>query len=252
MAFNIRFGSMTLDGIYDVKISSPYRVARHIFPRRQGSIAPRVPAKDGKTILLQGDLWKDNEAQVKQYFELLGKLLDGGRDRLYLRDDDRFINAVPEPVDQEFNAATVPTEHVSYSLGFFADDPYSYAPTQSEQPETVGAVNTYTFSVTNNGGARTPAVFQITRTSNADEQADVRLEQTTTGLFLKWAGTLPSGSSLIFDCVNRRVTALGSNGLGSFTGQIRMELEVGLNNFQYDGPGNVTISIAWLERWGLT
>lgn len=246
MGFNVRFGSMTLDGVYEVSISSPYRVARHQFPRRQGSIAPRVPAKDGKTVILRGDLWKDSEAQVKQYFELLGKLLDAGRDRLYLRDDNRYLNAVPEPVEQNISASLVPTLHVPYSLGFFADDPYWYAPTQSEQAETVGAVNTKTFSVTNNGGARTPAVFQVTRTSNSNDQANVKIEQTTTGLFLEWTGgTLPAGSSLIFDCVNRRVTALGGHALGQFSGQIRMELEVGLNNFQYTGPGNASISIAW-------
>ncbi len=252
MAFSLRFGSFVLDGIYDWHLSSPYRATRHYFPRRQGSIAPRVPAKSEKTVILQGDLWKDSHAQVKEYFKLLGKQLDAGRDRLILEDDNVFLNAVPETFEQGIQAGAVPDLHVPYTVGFVADDPYWYTPTQSEQTETVGAVNTKTFSITNTGGARTPAIFQVTRTSDANEQADIRIEQTTTGLFLKWAGTLPSGSSLIFDCVNRRVTALGSNGLGNFTGQIRMELEVGLNNFQYDGPGNATIVIAWLERWGLT
>jgi hypothetical protein len=252
MAFALKFGSLTLDGIRSWDVDNPYRATRHHFPRRQGTIAPRVPAKDAKTIICEGDLWKDNRAQVKEYFRLLGKIGDAGRERLVLEDDNNFMNAVLEGVDQNLDAAAVPDVHVPYTLRFVADDPFVYSADQQEQTETVGAVNTYTFSITNNGGARTPAVFQITRTDPANEQADVRLEQTTTGLYLQWAGTLPNGSSVIFDCVNRRVTALGSKGLSTFTGQIRLELEVGLNNFAYSGPGNVTIVAAWLERWGLT
>jgi small nuclear ribonucleoprotein (snRNP)-like protein len=252
MAFALKFGSITLDGIRTWSVSNPYRVTRHYFPRRQGSIAPRVPAKDAKTIICEGDLWKDNRAQVKEYFRLLGKAGDAGRERLVLEDDDAFMNAVLEGVEQRLEAGTAPDVHMPYTLRFVADDPFIYSASQQEQTETVGAANTLTFSITNSGGARTPAVFQVTRTSDADEQANVKLEQTTTGLFMQWAGTLPNGSSVIFDCVNRRVTALGSNGLSTFTGQIRLELEVGLNNFAYTGPGNVTIVAAWLERWGLT
>jgi hypothetical protein len=252
MAFALKFGSLTLDGIRSWDVDNPYRATRHHFPRRQGTIAPRVPAKDAKTIICEGDLWKDNRAQVKEYFRLLGKIGDAGRERLVLEDDNNFMNAVLESVHQRLDASTAPDVHMPYTLRFVADDPFIYSADQQEETETVGAANSLNFSLTNNGGARTPAVFQITRTDPANEQANVKIEQTTTGLYLQWAGTLPTDSSVIFDCVNRRVTALGSNGLGNFTGQIRLELEVGLNNFAYTGPGNVTIVVAWLERWGLT
>jgi hypothetical protein len=94
MAFALKFGSLTLDGIHTWQVSNPYRVTRHVFPRRQGSIAPRVPAKDSKTIICEGDLWKDSRAQVKEYFRLLGQIADAGRERLVLEDDNSFMNAV--------------------------------------------------------------------------------------------------------------------------------------------------------------
>jgi hypothetical protein len=250
MAFSLRFGNFLLEGCSVFQGSSPYRVTQHHFPRRPGSIAPRVPALDSKRISLQGEVWKDSEAQIIQYFELLGKKLDAGRDRLYLRDDNRFLNAVSDTFDWTFNAGKRPDIMAAYSLGFIADDPFWYAPQHSEQIETLtGAGTALTFAITNNGGARTPPVIQVTRTDPASDQMDVIITQTSTGFFLKWAGLLPDGATVVFDCVNRRVTALGGNGLAAFTGNIRIELEPGLNNFIYSGPGNVEIVVAWHERW---
>ena len=250
MSFSLRFGDFTLEGCAEFRGSSPYRVTEHRFPRRPGTIAPRVPAKDSKRVTLRGEVWKDSESQIISYFELLGQKLDAGRDRLYLRSDDRYLNAVAEAFDWSFIAGRSADTVAAYNLGFVADDPHWYAPQHSEQTETVGAVNTATFSVTNAGGARTPPVIEVTRTDPANDQADVIITHTTTGLFMKWAGSLPDGNIVTFDCVNKRVTASGSNGLTTFTGTLRLELEPGLNNFQYDGPGNVSIVIAWQERWG--
>jgi len=250
MSFNLRFGNLVLEGAREIAGSDPSRVTRHYFPRKPGSIAPRVPAPDSKTINLQGEIWKDSEAQVIAYFEQLGTKFLNGRDRLYLRDNDRYLNAVKEGFNWRFVAERNPLVCAIYSLQFFADDPFFYAPQHSEQTETVGAVNTYTFSVTNNGGARTPAVIEVARTDPANDQADVIVTHTTTGLFMKWAGSLPDGNILTFDCVNTRVTASGAPGLPNFTGTLFWALEPGLNNFQYDGPGNVSIVIAWQERWG--
>ena len=250
MSFNLRFGTFVLEGCSEFKGASPYRVTQHRFPRRPGTIAPRVPAKDSKTIQLVGEVWKDSEAQIVQYFELLGKQLDAGRDKLYLRDNDRFLFSVVEHFDWDLAAIRRADVCAKYNLTFVADDPHWYAPTHSEQTTNIGAINTLSFSITNNGGARTPPVFQMTRISSANEQADVMLSHTTTGLFMKWAGSLPNGTVLAFDCVNKTVTALGSNGLATFTGTLRIELEPGLNNFTYTGPGNVTLVSAWHERWG--
>lgn len=250
MSFSVRFGDFTLDGIADWQGSSPYRVTQHRFPRRPGAIAPRVPAKDSKRISLQGEVWKDSEAQIISYFRLLGKKLDAGRDRLYLRDDNYYLNAVAESFDWTFSSIRSPETVAKYSLAFVCDDPHWYAPQHSEQTESVGAVNTATFAVTNNGDARTPAVIQITRTDPANDQANITLTHTTSGLFMTWAGSLPDGQSIIFDSVNQRVTALGGNGLTAFSGTIRIELEPGLNNWEYVGPGNVDIVIAWQERFG--
>lgn len=249
--FDLRFGDFTLDGCSELQGDARWRINEHRFPRRPGTIAPRVPARDANRIPLRGEIWKDSEAQIIQYFELLGKKLDGGRDRLFIRDNNRFLNAVAEFFNWRFVATRRPDVTAAYDLGFYCDDPFFYASAVSAQTETVGAANTATFSVTNNGGARTSPAFQVKRTSSANDQADITITHTTTGLFLKWEGTLPDGNIVTFDTANRRVTALGANGLNNFTGSIMLELEPGLNNFQYDGPGNVGIVIAWHERWGL-
>jgi len=251
MSFSLRFGDFTLDGCAEFHGSSPYRVTEHRFPRRPGTIAPRVPAKDSKRVVLRGEVWKDSEAQIIAYFELLGKKLDAGRDRLYLRADNRYLNAVAEAFDWTFTAGHRPDICATYNLGFLADDPYWYAPQHTEQVEAVGATNTYAFAVSNSGGARTPPVIEVTRTDPANDQADITLTHTTTGQFMKWSGSIPVATNAVtFDCVNKRVTALGANGLNAFTGTLRLELEPGVNNFLYAGPGNVSIVIAWQERWG--
>src|SRR4026207_1225125 len=104
MSFSLRFGDFTLEGCNELPGSPPYRVTEHRFPRRPGTIAPRVPAKDSKRISLRGEVWKDSESQIIQYFEQLGAKLDAGRDRLYLRDDDRYLNAVGEAFEWGFSA----------------------------------------------------------------------------------------------------------------------------------------------------
>ena len=248
MAIALTFGNLTIDGCTEMAWTNSYRVTEHRFPRRAGSIAPRVPAKDSKHLSLICEVWKDTEAELLTYFESLNAKLDAGRDRLVVRDNGRFINVVPVDPDVSYKANSVPALHAFYSLKFLADDPYWYAPTSLSDSQTVGAVNVKNWTITNAGGARTPMVMEITRTAAGGDQANVLITNSTTGLYMKWTGTLTNGVKLFFDAVNKRVTVGGGNGLIDFSGTF-LDLEPGANHLQYDGPQNVTIATTWMERW---
>lgn len=249
MAFSIRFGSLTLDGCSDFAVTANSRVTEHRFPRRPGSIAPRVPAADSKHVVIGGDIWKDSENDLVSYLDSLNQTLtDQGRNKLYLRDSNRFLNAVKSGFSHQFLAAEAPAWHAKFGIEFVIDDPYWYSPTPETDSQTVGAVNLLTWTVANDGKARTPPVIELVRTSAANDQADVLITNTTTGLYMKWAGTFINGSKLIFDTVNKRVTSAGGNGLNNFTGTFLL-LEPGNNNLRYDGPGNATILTTWQERF---
>jgi hypothetical protein len=250
MSFDLKFGNFTLEGTGDLNGNNPYRITEHFVPRRSGSITPRTPTKSSKQISMQGEIWRDNTTQIRDYFDGLQTKLDGGVDRLVLRDDGRFLHAlVAQPgLGWSFRAASAPAQHAFYNLQFLAADPYWYAPTEQSDPQTVGAVNVLTFSITNNGGARTPIVMELLRTGTGQSKFDDIITNTTTGLYMRWNGTFLNGSRLIFDSVNKRVTIGGGNGLRDFQGTF-LELEPGVNNLRYDGPGNATINTAWMERW---
>jgi phage-related protein len=247
--FQIRFGSLSLDGFHEWSEDIPSRVTESRFPRRPGSIAPRVPVPDSRIISLVGDIIKDSETELKAYLENLNQSLsDLGRNRLYLRDDNRYINAVKRGLRYQYIAAETPAKHVRCFLEFLCDDPYWYSSTDSSDQQTVGATFVWTWSITNNGKARTPLVMQIDRTSAGGQKFDTIITHTTTGIYQRWNGSLGNGSRLIFDAVNNRVIINGGNGLKDFQGRL-IYLELGLNNFRYDGPQNVIITSAWTERW---
>lgn len=250
MAFSIRFGTLTLDGCSDFAITANSRVSEYRFPRRPGSLAPRVPVADSKHVVIGGDIWKGTESEIVNYLDSLNQTLsDKGRDKLYLRDNNRFLYAVKSGFSHQFVYAEVPSTHAKFSIEFVVDDPYWYSATPESDSQTVGAVNSKTWAITNDGKARTPPVIELTRTSAANDQSDVLITNTTTGLYLKWAGTFVNGSKLIFDTVNKRVTSAGGNGLNNFTGTLNFMLESGANNLRYDGPGNATILTTWQERY---
>ena len=185
--------------------------------------------------------------QLKSILEdLRHTLTDLGRDRLVLWDDNRYLNAVKEDFNYSFVSSKLPSYRADIEIDFLADDPFWYAPTTSNS--TANLTGTGVFSITNNGRARTPPVFEIIRSAGTDSN-DVILTNTTTGLWVKWVGTFVVGNKLVFDMVNRRTLMAGALALNATLGSINFHLEPGLNNFNYQGPGNVSITTAWNERW---
>lgn len=249
MSFSIRFGNLSLDGCVDFAIASNSRVSDLRFPRRPGSIAPQVPAADSKRISISGETFQDSEALMISYLDSLNAALtDQGRSRLFLRTNDRYVFAVKTGFNHSFSAQRLPLLRAGFAIEFLADDPYWYGLTESSDVQTLVAANLKTWAVTNNGGTRTPPVIEISRTSAANDQANVKITQSTTGQYMQWTGSLASGTKLLFDCVNSRCSVAGGNGLNAFSGSF-FNLESGLNNLRYDGPGNVTITTNWRERW---
>lgn len=249
MSFSVKFGALTIDGCTEWTQNNRRRIVEHRFPRRPGAIGPQAAAKDAKEITLNCEVFKDTDTEIRDYFDTLETYLDQRLDKLYLRDDNRFLWAIGELVPISYRANSDPAKHAFYNLRFVAHDPYWYDGATQSNSQNVGAANALNWQITNGGGIRTPPVVEITRTSAAQDQQDVLITNTTTGLYLRWNGTLASGSKLIFDIVNKRVTVGGGNGLVNFQGTLNWELESGLNNLRYDGPGNVTIDTVWLQRW---
>ena len=253
MAFSIRFGNLELEGIAHFQGSSPYRVTQHRFPRRPGSIAPRVPALDAKRTVLQGELWKDSEAQIITYFETLGNRLDAGRDKLYLRDNDRFLNAVLDSLDWSYSAERVPTLMAQYTCGFVSDDPYWYDPTSHSATGSTPDNSAFSVACTNNGGAQTPPIIEIIVSAGALTGTQT-ITNSTTGLSFSWLGTADN-TTILFDCRNSKVTIGAANGLPGFTPNF-FNLVSGVNNIRWDFVQSVaqpiptvTMNISWLERW---
>jgi hypothetical protein len=247
--FQIQFSGLTLDGFREWSEDMPSRVTESRFPRRPGTIAPRVPVADSRVISLAGDIVKSSETELKTYLENLNQALtDLGRARLFLRDDNRYIWAVKRALRIQYIAGEAPSTHVRCFIEFLADDPYWYSATPSTDTQVVGAVNVFTWTLTSGGKTRTPLVMQIDRTGGGQQKLDIIITNTTTGLFQRWNGSLTFGGRLIFDAVNNRVTINGGNGLRDFQGRL-LFLEPGINNLRYDGPANATIVSAWTDRW---
>lgn len=249
MAFQIQFANLVLDGFEEWGEQNDSRIQEHRIPRRQGSLAPQVPAVDSRQISLRGELWGISEADLKSKLKTLRNTLAYGRGRLIEYDDGAFLNVIKANFRNTFRAARMPSECVGVSLDFLADDPYWYSATDKSPVNALtGVIDT--FSVTNEDLAPTPPVFEITRQAGGADWADVTLTQTTTSLFLKFAGLLAIDQTLIFDCVNRRVMLSGADVLHAFVpGSIDMELVPGVNNFEYKGPANVSILTHFRERW---
>lgn len=249
MSFSVRFGSLTIDGCTEWTQNNRRRIIEHRFPRRPGAIGPQAAAKDAKEITLNCEVFKDSDTEIRDYFNNIETFLDQRLDKLYLRDDNRFLWAIGELVPISYRANSDPAKHAFYNLRFVAHDPYWYDGVTQTDTQNLGAGNVLTWPITNNGGVRTPPAIEINRTGAGQQKFDVIITNTTTGLYLRWNGSLGAGSKLIFDVVNKRVTIGGGNGLTDFQGTLNFELEPGVNNLRYDGPGEVTIDTAWLQRW---
>src|SRR5262245_24561758 len=124
-----------------------------------------------------------------------------GKDRLYLRDDGRFIYAICSSVGfPSFDAQRSPNGAIAaFSLEFTAGDPFWYAGTESESHQLNINTTPFNFSVTNNATMRTPVRVHFTPQGTVGSMTDMRLTNTTTGLYMRYRGTVQVNQTCIID-----------------------------------------------------
>jgi len=251
MALAITFAGLAIDGVTDWGEDLPSRVQSETFPRRHGSIVQNLAFLGPRTVTLSGEVIKADETSLKSYLNTLSQTLtDRGRDRLFLRDDSRYLNAIKTGFSYRFQGGRRPANISQFSIQFLADDPFWYNST-TDSVLTSGIVASPTvIAVTNNGGTKTPPLIEIKALGSA--VTGVKISNGSTGLFISYVGTINAGATLSIDCADFKVICNGVNSLSQLgTGStLNMFLEPGLNNFVYEGPTTgVDINILWLPRW---
>jgi len=153
MAFDVRFAGFTLEGVQVWEEPFELKIHSEEFPRRHGSIVQKVAFLRPKRIVVTGYVAKSTEALLKTYLEnLKQKFVEEGRDKLQLRDDDRYLNAILSGFGFRLNRERAPLISANFSIEFFADDPFWYDLT--ENVDTKNAI----------GGVITPTTGTLTLT----------------------------------------------------------------------------------------
>lgn len=246
MAISLKFAGVTLDGVEEWGDELKNRVDPETFPRRDGSIIQEVAFKDPIRLRLPYHVSKADEATLKTYLNSLGALMESGRDKLYLRDDSRYLNAIITGLSRSHRAGDAAALTARGVIEFLVDDPYFYSDTETASAEQDPAASPHTFQITNSGKARTPVRIEIK--ADAAAATDVKLTNTTTSLFARFSGTITANQILVIDSKKRSIQNGGANGLNSFTGSF-WELEQGVNNLEYIGPVAVLVTVYHTERW---
>jgi len=251
MALAITFAGLAIDGVTEWGEDLPSRVQSETFPRRHGSIVQSLAFLGGRTVTLSGEVIKADETSLKSYLNTLSQTLtDRGRDRLFLRDDSRYLNAIKTGFSCRLTGGRLPARIAQFSIQFFADDPFWYNSTTDSVLTSNIVASPTVIAVTNNGGTKTPPLIEIKALGSA--VTGVKISNGTTGLFISYTGTINAGATLSIDCADFKVLVNGATGLNLIgTGStINMFLEPGLNNFVYEGPvTGVDINILWLNRY---
>ncbi len=250
MALAITFAGLAIDGVTEWGEDLPSRVQSETFPRRHGSIVQNLAFLAPRIVTLSGEVVKSDETSLKSYLNTLSQTLtDRGRDRLFLRDDNRYLNAIKTGFSQRFTGGRRPSSIAQFSISFMADDPFWYNSTTDSVLTSNILASPTVIAVTNTGGTKTPPLIEILNTSSAI--TGVKISNGTTGLFISYTGTINAGATLSIDCADFKVICNGGNGLNLIGAgsSIDMFLEPGLNNFVYEGGTPVDVNILWLPRW---
>src|SRR5262245_12050791 len=245
----IKFADFVIEEVRTWRPSRKNKLAHVALPRRHGTLVADVAFSDELLISLEGEVAKSTETELRDYFADLGaRLLNMGKDRLYLRDDGRFLYAICTGTSfPQFDAQrSVNGRIAAFSIEFTAGDPFWYSATEGESHQTISSVPT-SFTVTNNGLVRTPVRVQFTPTTAS--ATDVRLTNTTTGLFMRYRGTIQMNQTLIIDAERASVQNAGVNDINQAEGAFWL-LEPGVNNLTYAGAaGPINVDVFWRERF---
>jgi len=247
MAFDIRFAGFTLEGVQVWEEPFELKIHSEEFPRRHGSIVQKVAFIRPKRIVVTGYVAKSSESVLKTYLEdLKQKFLEEGRDKLQLRDDNRYLNAILSGFGFRLERDQSPLVSAVFTLEFFADDPFWYDINIDTDTQSAIASSPHTYSLTNSGKSPTPPTIEIKAAGG--DATDVKVTNTTTSLFVRFAGTITNGQTLIIDHEDRTVDNSGANGMNDFTGSF-WELVTGVNNLEYTGPTGVDVTVSWTKRY---
>jgi len=249
MAISVKFAGMTLDGISDWSEDLPSRVQSETFPRRHGSIVQRLAFLGARTVTLSGEVVKADSTALRDYLNTLSlTLTERGRDKLLLRDDNRYLNAIKTGFSYRFAGGRLPALIAQFSIQFLADDPFWYDSTTDSVLTSNVTTSPQVIVVTNNGGTKTPPLVEIKALGSA--VTDVKITHGTTGFWFRYSGTINAGATLSVDCADFKAVVNGANALNLITGTLDMNLEPGANNMVYEGPvTGCDINFVWLNRW---
>jgi hypothetical protein len=251
----VKFADFVIEDVRSWRPSRKNKLSRVALPRRHGTLIADVAFSDELLISLEGEVWKPSETELRDYFANLGaRLLNMGKDRLYLRDDGRFLYAIctgtsfPQFDAQRSSSAA----GAAFSLEFTAGDPFWYSGTEQQHLETIGTTP-FNFSVSNNGLVRTPVRVQFTpKVGPFGSATDLRLTNTTTGLAMRYRGSVVINQTLIIDAERASVQNNGVNDINQFEGAFWL-LEPGINNLTYAGPNgslySIQVDVFWRERF---
>lgn len=250
MSYQVSFGGIVLDGIARWEETMQSRVAVDTFPRRQGGIVPSVPFKSPKQGRFNFVIYKDSESALLAYIDSLKRTLEEGIGQIILRDDSRYLRAVKTNFGIAHDVTQMPSQVATGFVEFVAGDPFWYS-SAGEQTTTESNVasSPHAFSATNDGGALTPIRIEI-KALTVDKTGTFKLTNTTIGLVCQYTGTVLADQTLLIDCAASPFVVQngGTNGLKDFAGSF-LSLVAGLNNFSYDGPTGVDVTLSWTERW---
>ena len=250
MSIRVRFGAMELEGIVNIQTRRANKVAAVSIPRRHGALVPTVAFSEALYVSMAGEIWRDTPEAVRDYFDDLGaKLSNVGNDRLELIDDDRYVLALcVGTAFPQIDANRAPAQRAGFQIEFIAGDPFWYASGESQNEQIAIASSPHQWVITNNGKIRTPVAVEVTAVGAP--KTDVKVTNSTTGLFMRFTGTIAADSSVIFDSRRNRASVQngGSNALNNFEGQF-WALEIGDNNITYVGPTGVNVKTIWSARF---
>lgn len=245
--FQIRFADFTIEYIRSWRPNRKNKISHLSLPRRHGTLVPDVAFSDELIINLEGECWKPSETELKTYFDDLGaRLQNFGKDRLYLRDDGRFVYAICTGTSFPSFESTRHANGVggNFSLEFTCGDPFWYSATESEDHQTA-TTSPFTWSITNNGKVRTPIRVHIT--ASGANKTDVKVTNTTTGFYMRYRNQILQGQSVAMNAENSSCLNNGANDLNGFEGAFFL-VEPGVNNLSYSGATTVLIDTYWRER----
>src|SRR3990167_8257875 len=118
MAFQIKFAGVTIDGVDRWAESRPAKLPGLTFPRRHGALVQEAAFSGPRIVNLSGEVSKDSEALLQSYLDDLGAaLFEAGRNKLYLKDNTRYLNAICSATGfPEYDAARRPADTARFSI----------------------------------------------------------------------------------------------------------------------------------------